>query len=307
MIDQRTLEYYMHPQHIKQALKDDLLHSCPNEIHQATELVKAWIHEPETTQYVYEIKQSIKHYPLYDIVTDIITTVCMHATTPIPLVSIASMISIDGLSKRHSIQTVCGMLVAISKIPFFTIIDNGKGNARSIKSNMVLDQRIQDRLRLACYLPPMVEKPKHIKDNNTSGYLTFNDSVILGFKENQHNNPLALDVINTLNNTQYELSDYTLDNFTKPWHRDELDTDELALLSADEQNGYFKEASTFAQYQEQFNVMTGHLKDQTVYFTHKYDKRGRVYSQGYHYNPQGTSFFKACLNLKAKETVTGEL
>jgi len=41
------------------------------------------------------------------------------------------------------------------------------------------------------------------------------------------------------------------------------------------------------------------------YLTNKVDKRGRIYSQGYHINTQGTSFKKAMIDLAHEELVTG--
>ena len=41
------------------------------------------------------------------------------------------------------------------------------------------------------------------------------------------------------------------------------------------------------------------------YFGNKVDKRGRIYTQGYHINLQGTPFKKASLNFANKEQVTG--
>ena len=41
-----------------------------------------------------------------------------------------------------------------------------------------------------------------------------------------------------------------------------------------------------------------------VYLTHKFDRRGRTYSCGYHVNTQGTDYNKAVLGLKNKELVT---
>jgi DNA-directed RNA polymerase len=40
------------------------------------------------------------------------------------------------------------------------------------------------------------------------------------------------------------------------------------------------------------------------WFTWKYDKRGRSYSQGYHINPQGNSYRKAILNFAEEEKLT---
>jgi DNA-directed RNA polymerase len=39
------------------------------------------------------------------------------------------------------------------------------------------------------------------------------------------------------------------------------------------------------------------------YMTHKYDKRGRTYSQGYHINPQGNDWNKAVIEFADKEVI----
>ena len=40
------------------------------------------------------------------------------------------------------------------------------------------------------------------------------------------------------------------------------------------------------------------------YLGHKYDKRGRIYAQGYHISTQGTPYRKAMLDFADKEPVT---
>ena len=41
------------------------------------------------------------------------------------------------------------------------------------------------------------------------------------------------------------------------------------------------------------------------YFTHKVDKRGRLYCQGYHINYQSASYKKAMIELANKEIIDG--
>ena len=43
----------------------------------------------------------------------------------------------------------------------------------------------------------------------------------------------------------------------------------------------------------------------TLYLTHKVDKRGRIYAMGYHISSMGTPFKKAMLELAKEEIVTG--
>jgi DNA-directed RNA polymerase len=41
----------------------------------------------------------------------------------------------------------------------------------------------------------------------------------------------------------------------------------------------------------------------TIYLTHRYDRRGRIYCTGYHVNEQGTDYHKAVLEFADKELV----
>ena len=43
-----------------------------------------------------------------------------------------------------------------------------------------------------------------------------------------------------------------------------------------------------------------------IYLTHKYDKRGRVYCQGYYISYQGTDWNKAVIELSNKEIVSDD-
>ncbi|WP_273637061.1 hypothetical protein [Moraxella catarrhalis] len=153
----------------------------------------------------------------------------------------------------------------------------------------------------------MIEPPKPVNNNRQSGYLTINDHIVLGYKENQHNQRLSLDVINTLNQNKYVLDNYVIQNFEKPWFKEVLKECELSLLDTIDQQKYYDQTVTFEKYKEQLKVLTEIIKDKPIYFNHKYDKRGRIYTVGYHFNTQGTSYEKACINLCKQELITGEL
>ena len=43
----------------------------------------------------------------------------------------------------------------------------------------------------------------------------------------------------------------------------------------------------------------------SFYLCNKVDKRGRIYSSGFHMNVQGSSFKKAMINFKHREIPTG--
>ena len=305
-MNQATIELLMHPKHITNDVRELIKSDFQNQITQSIKAIHKWI-EIEEYQSKDERKQLLACLDIESIVVDILSTTFMHAQSPMPFISIASMIRIDGMDKLASLKTVSELLTLLVHTKLYEI-QRTKDN-RYIYSLLELpfDHPLSKRVRLSCYLPPLVEKPMKIENNYQSGYHTIDDCVILGYTENQHKHKLALDTLNTLNSIEYELDTYVLNNFEKEWHREELHDDELALLSNDEQLEYHIQHQTWQQYQEQFQVLSEMLQNKTLYFLHKYDKRGRVYTQGYHFSNQGSSFEKACLNLKTKELITGEL
>ena len=305
-MNQQQIELLMHPKHITNDVCELIKSDFQNQITQSIKAIHKWI-EIEEYQSKDERKQLLACLDIEKIVVDILSTVFMYAQSPMPFISIAAMIRIDSMDKLASLKTVSELLALLVHTKMYEIQQTR--NSRYIYSLLEIpfDHPLSKRLRLSCYLPPLVDKPMKIENNYQSGYHTVNDCVILGYTENQHKHKLALDTLNTLNSIEYELDPYVLNNFEKEWHREELHNDELALLSNDEQLKYHIQHHTWQQYQEQFEVLSEMLQNKTLYFLHKYDKRGRVYTQGYHFSNQGTSFEKACLNLKTKELITGEL
>lgn len=303
---QATIEMLMHPKHITNDVRELIKSDFQNQITQSIKAIHKWI-EIEEYQSKDERKQLLACLDIESIVVDILSTTFMYAQSPMPFISIASMIRIDGMDKLASLKTVSELLALLVHTKLYEI-QRTKDN-RYIYSLLELpfDHPLSKRVRLSCYLPPLVEKPMKIENNYQSGYHTINDCVILGYTENQHKHKLALDTLNTLNSIEYELDPYVLNNFEKEWHREELHDDELALLSNDEQLDYHIQHQTWQQYQEQFQVLSEMLQNKSLYFLHKYDKRGRVYTQGYHFSPMGSSFEKACLNLAKRELITGDL
>lgn len=163
---------------------------------------------------------------------------------------------------------------------------------------MELPDELVNRLTIMCVLPPMLVKPRTLRHNKSCGYLTINnDSLMLGDKENYHDECISLDVLNTLNSQALCLDLDICYKFQKEFKSEfDKDTDE-----------YLNQRKTYERAKEQFEFFRDKIQDRTIHFTHKVDKRGRVYSQGYTFNFQGSSYEKACINLKTKEFVEGEL
>lgn len=305
-MNQITLEKTIHPHHIYLDIKDDIESSFISEIKTSTSVIKKWC-DVQEYQSKNIRKEFIRQQDLHGLVAGLIAKTVMYCQKPLPLVSFASMVDIGFEVKLDNIKTVCELIALLAPTELYEL-SNDLDGTYTIQTIIELPEALQKRLDLYCYLPPMIEKPNIIRTNNDSGLVTIKkDSIILGSKLNHHNKHLSLDVINTLNKTEYEIDKDFIDNFEKDWFREELSQEELKKLSMTEQQDYQISLDTWKQYQDQFSALKDMLMDKSIYFTHKYDKRGRIYAQGYHFNTQGTSYEKACINLKTKEFVTGEL
>ncbi|WP_395147161.1 hypothetical protein ACF3N0_00155 [Moraxella atlantae] len=313
-MNQTEIEYLIHPKHITNDIRESLIKDFSKYISKAVKGLRKWL-EVSEWESKNRRKEYVSYLDLHSLVADIITATAMNCQQELPYISLASMVSIDGMDKYNSIKTVSEILAVLEPVGFYEIIKYPSGT-RMIQSLIDLDQDLLNRLNLYCYLPPMIERPNKLYHNKSSEYKTINkDSLILGFKENHHDKSISLDILNTLNNQEYEIDTTFISNYERQFHRKELSPDEMLeeyeLSDFDSYDEfieqYNQELANFELFKEQFKALLTHVQDKTIYFTHKVDKRGRVYSQGYHFNYQGDSYSKACINLKKKELCTGEL
>ena len=193
--------------------------------------------------------------------------------------------------KREAITTVAELVAVLCATDAFDIEKANKMASLMVVSQIPLSEGLVTFIEESQYLPPMVCEPLELTHNFSSGYLTHNDSLILG-SGNHHDGDLCLDVLNTMNKVALQLdTDFLCQLEEEPTF--DLDTqDKLDQWNAFKQQSYM----FYTLLQSQGNKF---------YFNHKVDKRGRIYSQGYHLNPQGTAFKKSSLEFYKEELVTG--
>lgn len=295
-MNQRIFEYTLLPCHLAKDIKEYLLVKYKVEIDSITTSLREYI-----SQSYWDSKNErlsiLKQYDTEEIILDVLTQLVLIAGDYIPLISACTVKQIKGLSKVQSIQTIGDILHCIDSTDLI-LWDITKDNKRIIKSNISLSDELENRLKLLCVLPPMSAIPRTLRHNKSSGYLTINkDRLILGDKENYHEECISLDVLNTLNSQALQLDLDICYKFEKEFTSEfDKDTDE-----------YRNQKKTYERAKEQFEFFRDKIQDHPIHFTHKVDKRGRVYSQGYHMNYQASSYEKACISLKTKEFVRGEL
>lgn len=156
-----------------------------------------------------------------------------------------------------------------------------------IRANYALNPETAAFVAQTMYLPPMVCKPVKWKSNSNGGHLQGSSSILLGHL-NHHEEKQALDVVNTLQGIAWSLN--SMIEFVEVPSKD-LDTDE--------------KRRQFEEMAEQSTQVYKQLinNGNEFYFVWKYDKRGRMYSQGYHCNLQSTEYKKAILEFADKEYV----
>ena len=287
-MNQSIFEHTLHPYHISKDIQEYLLDKYTDEIDSLTTSLREYISQSYWDSKNERLQAINKD--LTKVILNILTQTVLIASDYVPLLTICSSVSF-GLGRYHDIQTCADVLWLINQTDLILI--DIVNDTRYIQSNMELPDELVNRLTLMCVLPPMLVKPRTLRHNKSCGYLTINkDSLILGDKENYHDECISLDVLNTLNSQAYQLDLDICYKYEKELTGDEpTHSDELTHNKAKEQFEYFRDV----------------IQDKTIFFTHKVDKRGRIYSQGYQFNTQGSSYEKACINLKTKEFVEGEL
>lgn len=192
--------------------------------------------------------------------------------------------------KPAAIATMGEILAVLCATNVFDIYKYHKMGSLYLHHNFMFPPALKEFIENCEYLPPMVCPPLEVTSNYSSGYLTHNDSLIL--KNNHHSGDLCLDVVNIVNSVAL-----SLDTEYLSIHEEVPKTEPEDQVQKDNWNR-FK-----AQSYEFYHLMTS--QGNRFYLTTKYDKRGRMYAQGYHINYQGTAFKKAILNLAKKEVVHG--
>lgn len=281
---------------------------CEPVILQGIEHLKNWCALPAEYESKQTRKDHISQMDLRELVTDVFVAVASltSETTLNNLASsLAPMVGFD--DTRAGIQAMGEVIAVLCDTNFYDLVKYHVNSSIYIKSNFTLPDNILEYIGRACYLPPMLVKPMTLKNNRSSGYLTVKgDSLILGGSYNHHNNPIALDVLNIMNRYRLTLNEWVLNNIVE---EPTSDLDEVAnaheltdieiMKQRDQQHKNWKKHVEQSKYFYELVLTYGNK----MYLTNKFDKRGRIYTQGYHISNQGTSYKKAVCELYDKEHV----
>jgi hypothetical protein len=199
--------------------------------------------------------------------------------------------TVDKLSSFKITSSVISYMVFHKLLKLIRAEDANSGMMELIPS-YVCDDKILKFIKQSMYLPPMVCAPEILTHNKSSAYKTItNDSVILKHY-NHHDGDVCLDSLNKFNQIALSLDVKMLTTF---------DEQPKKLIDTPQKQKQFDKLREDSYHIYKLLIQTGN----NFHLTHKVDKRGRTYAQGYHCSTQGNSFRKAIVNLANKELVHG--
>lgn len=307
---QAELEYMFSKKHAHEHIYDMLLENLETMemIERGINLLEVWTTIPAKYTTKQERIDALKGMNIQKIVEETYTRI-MSVRGHTTLASMASQIGM-GLGfadTKQGITLAAEILAVLSRTGFFMIYQPFPRGQRYVKCSFELDDETQEIVDRAMYMPPMITKPQRLKHNRSSGYQTIKgESLILGGAYKHHDYHICLDVLNTMNSVALSVNEefrqYCL----------EEPTSELDEIEGAEQMTQIELMN--ARTQKRLN-WEDHVRKSTAlydlmieegnhfYLTNKVDTRGRIYSQGHHINPQGTSFKKSVLDLHRKEKI----
>lgn len=212
------------------------------------------------------------------------------------------------LHKRTTVSTLVGIL----RHHFTTLQECADALLKAAEADLVdwntslnqfiivydISKDVQDDLDKFQFPLPMVVKPKEIRTNRDTGYLVADPSSII-LRKNHHNDDVCLDHINRVNSYRFTIDQDTALMIKNRWRN--LDKPKEGESKQD----YQKRVKAFEKYdrtaKEVIDLIVEHGSD--FYLTHRVDKRGRTYCQGYHITYQGAAWNKATIELADKEIV----
>lgn len=221
--------------------------------------------------------EAIKTIDIDDIIYYVFISVFTRGKTTLQNTSTALGLYLHPESKLDAFKSGCEILSLLDGY-LYSIT---RQNRETFMINPIaLPKYILDEIILYRYLPPMIEEPLDWDNTFNGGYLSTRHCAILGDRENKVNKEVNLNLLNKLQRVKYRLTN----------------------LKGKDENKKLSDKS-FHSFREDLKTS---FKDKPIYFVWQYDKRGRVYSHGYHINVQSDEYGKSLLEFYNKEKLTKE-
>ena len=157
--------------------------------------------------------------------------------------------------------------------------------------------KVYEDLERYQYPLPMVIPPLEVTNNHSTGYVTIRGSMIL--RDNHHEDDICLDHINRANQVALVINADTARMIQNQWKNLDKIKPRESKRDFDQRVRAFEKYDLVSRDVMESLYMTG----EPFWLTHKYDKRGRCYAQGYHVSTQSNSWGKAVIEFAKQELV----
>lgn len=243
------------------------------------------------------IKQA-EHFGLpVPFVLDLLSQMELHKRAmPSVLIGILHRHFLEGHSTQEAMQ-ICAEALLVADEAQFVKWDDFTG----IFIVMIqVNQSVREELDQFQYPMPMMVPPKEVKHNRQNGYYSPEagvGSILLNGAYHEYDT--CLDHINRMNQIPLVINPDTVRLVNNSWR-------DLDHKKDDETEEKFRDrVKAFEKYDRiSKEIIEGlFLTGEPFYMTHRYDRRGRCYAQGYHVNPQGTAWNKAVIEFANQELV----
>lgn len=312
--DQKLIEHMFSKSNIRKAIRTEIL-----ETEGVEELLSAGVGllaDYCKPTYSYESKNQrvsqLSRLDLREIVIDVISITLFIQKPVLFTQTVGTLAGALGFSdKADGIKTAAEILAVLCELDLYDITKEDKFASLRIVSTIAPSEKLTRFIEQTKYLPPMICPPTTLRSNYDSGYLTKKDSLILGGSVNFHEGDICLDNLNRLNQIPLTLNQELLRSYSEP-PRDFDNPEKKARWQATHpgENWELELQDRIAKWEsmvrDSIRVYVDLIKQgNEFYLTHKTDKRGRTYAQGYHVSTQGNSYRKAIIDLAEKEVIEG--
>lgn len=147
-----------------------------------------------------------------------------------------------------------------------------------IYTKITVSQEAQNRIDRYGFPLPLIIKPKQLTCNTDTGYYSDKPGTVLQ-KRATTEYDVNLDFLNQVNSIPLEFNDDLLAK--------------IPLAKPKEVKQYASHTKFIEHLAHSRALLT-----KTIYLTHGYDRRGRVYARGFHYNYMGCDWNKATLSFR---------
>lgn len=282
---QECIELQFNPKVVNKRIKEVLLTDYYSYITKCVQLVNCYLSKD-----YYESKNKrislLKELDVEELVIKLLVKTCQFQRPELLASAVGQTATYLGFDDQPAaIVTVAELLTVMCDSNAFDI-EGTEGSSMYLVSRLSLSEELIQHIAQTMYLPPMVCEPVKLAGNRDTGYLMDKGTLVLG-RDNHHEGDLCLDVLNICNGVKLQLNEWFVKEYPYVPKKTPEDTDQLE---------YFKEM--------QRRVMLLLAKNGNEFWlTHRTDKRGRIYSMGYHITTQGSSWQKASIKLAKKEYV----